>query len=164
MDDKPDSNQQMTDEESDTGHASVGRDHIVITGDVGTGANIGSGTYTADNVAGGDITVNNGPEATADRAEFTRQMLELRRTIVEAHKSGEINERVARKMIDNLNDTAKLASEADPPPKNAILSKLQYIADILDTAVDMLGNGPGRVLVRALPIAALLIKIATRIF
>jgi hypothetical protein len=91
-------------------------------------------------------------------------MVELRRTIIEAHKSGEINERVARKMIDNLNDTAKLATEADPPPKNAILSKLQYIADVLDTAVDMLDNGPGRVLVRALPIAALLIKIATRIF
>jgi len=164
MDNKPDTNEKLPEKDTDQGHASAGRDHIVITGDVGTGANIGSGSYAADYIAGGNMIVNNGQETSPEKAEFARQMVELRRTIIEAHKSGEINEKVARKVIDNLNDTAKLATEEKPPPKSAILRKLQYVADILDTAVDMLGDGPGRVLVRALPIAALLIKIATRIF
>lgn len=164
MDNKPDSNQKPPEKGSEPKHASAGRDHIVITGDVGTGTNIGSGIYSADYIAGGNMTVNNGQMVDPEKAEFARRMVDLRQTIIEAHKSGEINERVARKVIDNLNETAKLATEEKPPPKSAILRKLQYVADILDTAVDMLGDGPGRVLVRALPIAALLIKIATRIF
>ena len=164
MDNKPDSNQKLPEKGSAPNHASAGRDHIVITGDVGTGANIGSGIYSADYIAGGDMSVLNGQNPNPEKVEFAQRMVELRQTIIEAHKSGEINERVARKVIDNLNETAKLATEETPPPKSAILRKLQYVADILDTAVDMLGDGPGRVLVRALPIAALLIKIATRIF
>ena len=164
MDNKPYSNPPLPEDESDHSHVHAGRDHIVIQGDVGAGANVGSGINSIDYVAGGDMVVNNGQELAAKESEFVQHMSELRRYVVEAHKSGEINERVARKVVENLNETAKLATETKPPPKNEILRKLQYVADVLDTAVDMIGNGPGSILIKALPVAALLIKIATRIF
>ena len=142
----------------------VGGDHIVIHGDVGVGASVGRGSVTANYIVGGDATHNNYLED--GKTEFSNLMLQLRDLIVQSYKSGEITERAARKAIGSLADTAELVSKEDSPPKKQILGKLQYVADILDTAVDMFSSSGGvaSVLLKALPVAALLIKIATRIF
>jgi hypothetical protein len=93
-------------------------------------------------------------------------MIKLRDLIIQAYKNGELPEKVARKTLSHLKETAELVTKEEKPPKSRIIQKLQYIADVLDAAVDMISSqgNVASVLIRAAPIAALLIKIATRIF
>lgn len=166
MSDKPDTNPNEKKEEIPHPDGfSVGRDYIVVQGSLDTGSVAGSGSVSAQNIARGNITNNVGKSA-EDKAKFADLMVELRDLIVEAHRSGELPEPVARKAVENLKETAELIKKAEKPPKNQILSKLQYVADILEAAVDMLSasSGPMSILLKAMPIAALLIKLASRIF
>ena len=147
------------------------RDHpsggdTITTGDVGVGASVGRGSVVADNIAGRDIIIHNGKSAEDDKAEFSSGMLRLKELIVKAYRAGELNEKTAKKALANLTETDEMITKEQKPPKAKIVGRLQYIADVLDAAVDFLGTqgGVAKVLLEALPVAALLVKIATRIF
>ncbi|GAB4473545.1 MAG: hypothetical protein Kow00124_12650 [Anaerolineae bacterium] len=167
MDNKPDSNNS-----SDTSSSPppappppVGGDSIVIQGSVGPGANVGSGSVKADQIAGHDV-INIGGAGGEEQQRFADKMVELRELIAEARSAGELDTKLADEALANLDEVAQALTTEPKPDKKRLLSKLAYIGDILDTAADLLeaSGGVTRVLVRAVPIAALLIKIASRIF
>ncbi|MBN1121763.1 MAG: hypothetical protein JXJ17_11845 [Anaerolineae bacterium] len=164
MDNKPDSNLSNPKEKLQNPPGSVGGDQNIVGGDVGVGGNVGSGSVTADYIVGGDLTFNG--KMSGEKTEFAETMIRLRDLIIQAYKNGELPEKVARKTLANLKETAELVTKEEKPPKSKIIQKLQYVADVLDAAVDMISSqgNIASVLVRAAPIAALLIKIATRIF
>lgn len=162
---QPNSNPEPEKEETDS-HTPVhvGGDYIRVTGDVGPGAAIGRGSVTAHNIAGGNITTNGHQEE--ERAEFTRLLIELKDLVIEAHKSGELNDNAAQKVVKSLFEAAEMATKENKPAKSKIMRKLEYVADVLDAAVDFMGasGGAAKILIKAMPVAALLIKVAGRIF
>jgi hypothetical protein len=164
MTDKPDSNLPDSKEKTEYPSGYVGGDQNIIGGDVGMGANVGSGSVNTDYIVGGDLIFNG--KLTDSKSEFAETMVKLRDLIIQAYKNGELPEKVARKTIAQLKETAELVTKEDKPPKSRILQKLQYVADVLDAAVDMISSqgNIATTLVRAAPIAALLIKIAARVF
>jgi hypothetical protein len=139
-------------------------DNIVVHGDVKVGGVVGRGSVRADYIAGRDINLS--PEKKRDAREFADLMVELKSLIVKAHKSGELDEKIARKALKNLSETAQMVTDENKPPKSQILRRLQYIQDILDMAVDLFSaeGGPAQILLKALPVVSMLIKIASRIF
>lgn len=152
------------DGEEDTPPQGNGGDNIVVHGDVKVGGVVGRGSVQAENIAGRDIFV--GAKQKRAAREFAELMVELKSLIVEAHKSGELDEKIARKALKNLSETAQMVSSDDAPPKSQILRRLQYVQDILDMAVDLFSadSGPAQTLLRALPVVSMLIKLASRIF
>ncbi len=167
MSDKPDPNPNDEKEEVEEKGYAVGGDHIVVQGDVGVGASIGRGYVQADYIAGRDLIIATDEVPKADdKKQFADLMIKLRDLIIKAHQAGELSERTAKKALGHLATTAELVAKEEKPPKNQILSRLQYVADVLDAAVDYLSTsgGAARVVLQALPIATLLIKIASRLF
>jgi|GEM_PF-900894 len=167
METKPNPNPKEPTKSTVSPHISIGRDHIVVRGDIGTGSNIGSGSVRARQIAGGDqINVGNGQPSEDDKNTFAAKMAELRDLIIAAKDKGELDGKLAEEALSNLEEAAQLITAAEKPPKSLIIRKLEYIGDILDTASDLLSSGGGvaAVLAKAVPIAALLVKIATRIF
>lgn len=172
MPDKPTPNQSDTesapppaDQPTPTTGPYVGRDHITAH-DVGAGASIGSGSVSAENIAGHDLTISNGAQRREEETRFAEEMGHLRGLIVKAYKAGELSEATARKALANLEETGKLIAQERKPPRIEIVRRLQYIADILDAAADFLSSSGGvaKVVLQALPVAALLIKLASRLF
>ncbi len=179
MNDKPDSNQSKPQEEisshrqgvpaaSDAAQPppSVGGDHISIGGNVGPASNVGRGSVHIDQFAGHDLIIHNGLPREEAEVQFTEEMTRLRSLIVKAFKAGELSERTARKALGHLEETAKLIAQEEKPPKIEIVRRLQYVADVLDAAVDFLGasGGVAKVLLQAIPVAALLIRLAVQLF
>lgn len=168
MPDKPDSNQTTPQEtpapppDAEKHGNGVGGDNIIVQGNVSAGSVVGRGTVRTDNIAGGNVTLN-GQQA-AHAREFADLMGELRTLIIDAHKSGEIDEQIASKALNNLSETAEMLTQEEHPPKGQIMRRLQYVADVLDMAADLFtaGGGPAKVLLKALPVANMLIKIAAR--
>lgn len=136
---------------------------VNITGNL-NGINVIGSNVQANNMAGRDLHMN--PQQRREAGEFADLMVELKALIVEAHKSGELDEKIARKALKNLSETAQMVTEEETPPKSQILRRLQYIQDILDMAVDLFSadSGPAQTLLKALPVINMLIKIASRIF
>jgi hypothetical protein len=168
MPDKPNSNQTAPQETPDTtpdaeeNSTSVGGDNIVVQGNVSAGGVVGRGTVHADYIAGGDINIGGQPAART--RELADLMNELRTLIIDAHKSGELNEQIASKALNNLTETAEMLTQEESPPKGQIMRRLQYVADVLDMAADLFtaGGGPAKILLKALPVANMLIKVAAR--
>ncbi len=167
MDNKPDSNNSSDSSGSPppSPPPSVGGNSIIIQGSVGPGANVGSGSVRSDQIAGHDL-INIGATGGEEQQHFADKMRELRDLITEARSAGELDAKLADEALANLDEVAQALTTEAKPEKKRLLSKLAYIGDILDTAADLLeaSGGATRVLVRAVPIAALLIKIASRIF
>lgn len=142
---------------------SVGGDSVVVYGDVGMGAGLGHANITIKQAAGRDIwNIGSGSDESEDFSRFAEKMKELRDLIISARNAGELNPTLADEALDNLEQVAELVAEAEAPPRRPLLSKLGYVGDILDTAADMVEDST--VITRAIPVAALLVKIATRIF
>lgn len=152
-------------------HPAAG-DSITIGGNVGPGAAVGSGSSVqARTIAGRDVILNGGADADipaepeAARVRFTELLAELRQLIAKAREQGEIDGTVAEDVIQTLEQTAKMAEKADqPPPKSLIQRKLTYVLDLIDQAAEALDGGVVGILVRAVPVAALLVRLAGHIF
>jgi hypothetical protein len=165
MDIKPDPNPDDEKAEIVSGGNFIGGDYISITGNTGPASTTGRGSTTSHYVAGQDMVLNG--KASGEEADFGDLLARLNVLTIEAYKSGELNEQAARKIVTSLKEAAKLASQdGNKAPRSEIMQKLQYVADVLEAAVDFLSSSGGvaKVLLQALPIAALLIKVATRIF
>nr|MBN1228215.1 hypothetical protein [Anaerolineae bacterium] len=151
-------------EETPSIHISAGRD-IYSTGDIGPGSALGNGRVYAQNIAEGDI-VTQGSSDQDPREEFTTNIDALKTLVIQAYRAGELSEKMARKIVANLTESADLAKNNGKPHKAEILRKLMYVADILDAAIDFLSSTKRgvKILIGAAPIATLLVKIATQIF
>lgn len=147
---------------------SVGGDHIVIQGSVGSGANVGSGSVTADQIAGGDITIinNGGGKAANSPQQFVEMLGDLRTMLEQAKEEGELDPLLAGQAIKNLNSAEELITKDQKPPKPEILKRLEAVAQMIDAAVDMLtqDGSVGSILLKALPVAVALIKVASHLF
>ncbi len=174
MDNKPDSNQSKPSKEtshnpdvsSDPPPFGVGGDHITIGGNVGPASAIGRGTVRVDQFAGRDLIIHNGLPREEAEAQFSEEIAKLRSLIVKAFKAGELSERTARKALSHLEETTKLITQDDRPPKIEIVRRLQRIADVLEAAAEFMEEkgGVAKVLLQALPVAALLVRLAMQLF
>lgn len=146
---------------------SVGGDHIIIQGNVGPGASVGSGSVTADYIAQGDITINNGGGAKANSPEqFVELLADLRALLEQAKEKGELDPLLAGQAIKNLDTAVEMVSKEQKPPKPELLKRLEAVAQMIDAAVDMLtqDGSVGSILLKALPVAVMLVKLATHLF
>ncbi len=158
MENKPDPN-------PDAPKREMGGDHIVITGNIGPGAVIGSGSVQADYIAGNDLIINGTVAETPER--FSDLLTDLRSIVAQAKEAGELGEQVAQQIIDNIDEAAEIVkTNPEKPPKSALVKRLESVADMLDAAVDVINvdGGVAKILLKAAPIAALLVKIALRFF
>ena len=158
MENKPDPNPEAPKRE-------MGGDHIVITGNVGPGAVIGSGSVQADYFAGRDLIVNGVKAESPDR--FNDLLSDLRTIVTQAKEAGELGEQVAQQILDNIDEATEIVeTNPEKPPKGPLVKRLESVADMLDAAVDVINvdGGVAKILLKAMPIAALLVKIAIRFF
>lgn len=163
MEDKPELNDSTSDSSNSRSAGRAGRDYNSVIGNVVAGV-VGSGSSDSGYSAGGDMVVNaSAPEKTQ---EFTDMLADLKRLILEAQEAGELNEKTAQKAMTSLTEANAFIHKEGKPPKAQIIRRLQYVADVLDAAVDMISasGGVAEILARALPVAALLIKVAGRVF
>lgn len=163
MSDQPDTNTTDSDQTISRSSYRIGGDNITVNGNV-TGGVVGRGSVYSENIAGDDVNIG---ARTADAPrEFAEMMVELKKIIVEARDAGELNERTAEKALNNLVEAAAIVKKEEKPPKNEVVRRLQYVADVIDAAVDMItdAGGAAGILLKALPVANLLIKTAGRIF
>jgi len=139
---------------------------IDIGGNVGPGAAIGSNASVQANghIAGRDITANSETEGQSPQ-EFIEILGELRKLIEVAQQEGELEKAVAKAALENVDAAADLATQK-PPPKRPILRKLEDLSDLLDGAAETIesAGGAARMITRAVPIAAMLLKLASYLF
>lgn len=118
-----------------------------------------------DYFVGRDLTING--SGAGNHNQFANLLADLSKLIEEARTAGELDEKATKDVLDSITAAADLAKKDDKPPKGKLIAKLQYVADVLDAAVDTFATevgGVAKTLLRALPIVALLIKLASRIF
>lgn len=165
MNTKPDSNLEPEKRETGPPDPPAGGDHIVIYGDVGPGANVGRGSARSDYNAGRDLIINGVVAETPD--QFADLLAELHGLIQEAQQAGELDEPTAQDVLSSLESATDMIRQETKPVKSKLIKKLQYVADVIDAAVDVFdtqAGGVAKFLLRALPFAALLVKLASRIF
>lgn len=132
-------------------------------------ANIGPGYVTAHQIAGGDIVNENAAAEAQVRTpeQFADLVGELRDLIIEAKEGGELDALLADRACEHLEQCAEMVTKEEKPPKPKLVKKLEAVAEMIDSAVDMFTSDEGgvaRTLLKALPIAVLLVRLAIRIF
>lgn len=163
MSNQPNTNSTDPDRDSQRTGIRAGGDHITVHGNVSSSV-VGRGSIVAENIAAGDMTIG-APGAPMPR-EFADLVSELEQIIVEARDAGEMPKPVAEKALSNLSEAVAIIKQEEKPPRNEIMRRLQYVADVLDAVVDMVteAGGAAGILLKALPVINLLIKTAGRIF
>ncbi len=165
MQDQPNSNQTGPQKDA-VAPPTGGGDHIVITGNVGPGVNIGRGSSRSTHIAGHDLIINNGVVA-ADQAQFSDLLADLKELIVQAKEKGELDDTLAKQAVEQLETAAAMVKKDKKPDKPILLKKLEAVAEMIQAAVEVFTAGDGgiaTILVKALPIAFLLVKLAARLF
>lgn len=145
----------------------VGRDYNDVTARDMTGVVIGGGSINnPGTMANGSVRLTPADVHPENAEEFAKAIVGLKELIVEARDTGQLDESLANKALDNLDETADLVKKDGSASQGQIVRRLQYVADVLDTAVDvfMTNGGAAGVIMHALPIVNLLIKFAGRIF
>jgi|YNPNPStandDraft_1061719.scaffolds.fasta_scaffold84627_2 hypothetical protein len=165
MENKPNPNPFAPKKESgDQPPAGANNNVINIGGDVGMLANIGSGNVYTDQVAGRDLVVNG---VLSDSATgFADLLIDLKNLILKAKEAGELGDTLAQQAVATLEEAAELVTKEKKPPKQQLVKKLEFVADLLDAATDLMGasGGISKILMQAAPIAAFLVKLASRLF
>lgn len=145
----------------------VGRDNIHISGRDFTGVVVGGGSINNSRAIAnqGNATLTSSDSEPQNAEEFAEAVASLKELIVKARDAGELDKNLADQALAKLSETANLIKKEDRS-KGQIIRRLQYVADILDTAVDLFitNGGVAGVVTHALPIVNLLIKLAGRIF
>lgn len=139
---------------------------INIGGNVGPGSAVGSNASVQANghIAGRDITANSEAKGQTPE-EFIEILGELRKLIEAAQQEGELEKTVAKVALENVDAAADLATQK-PPPRRPIIRKLEDLSELLDGAAETFqaAGGAARVIGRAVPVAALLLKLASYLF
>ncbi|MCP4362457.1 MAG: hypothetical protein GY796_31000 [Chloroflexi bacterium] len=126
--------------------------HITVQGNL-VGSTIGGGEVNAEQIAGGNIEINN-------RDDFKQQLQLLERLIKQAIDNGELTD--SRDAEDALTDVQEIVAEVeDEQPRTRRMSRnLEGIIEILDKAgqVATSAGKVGTAVLKAAPIAAALAK------
>jgi hypothetical protein len=164
MNDKSNPNLTEPKREVPSEQPSVGGDHIVIHGNVGPGASVGKGAVYADQIAGNDLIVNG--VLAGDQSQFGDLLTALKEMLLQAKETGELNEPAATEAITNLDEAVEMIKQEAKPDRQNLIRRLKAVTDLIDAAVDTFSadGGVAKVLLRALPMAALLVKLAVRFF
>jgi hypothetical protein len=164
MTDQPNPNPDVSKREIPPAPAAGGTSYVVY-GNVGPGANIGSGTVTADQIAGNDIVIN-GMNIDNQGEKFANLLDDLKEMLVKAREAGEIPLEKAQEVIQELESARELVEQDKKPSKETLIQKLQRVMEVIDDVLENFGENksPAAILIRALPFAALLIKLAAQIF
>jgi len=134
---------------------------INIHGNV-IGGVVGGGTVNAENIAGGDITI----EAPQSLDEFKARLAELERLVQEAIAAGEIPDADdAETTIDDLERAEKEANKAEPRASR-ISQRLKAVKDILEdsTGVVTAAGKAATAVVKAAALANVLYQAVQNIF
>ena len=166
MDNKPDTNLSQPKKEIPPAPSTVGGDHIVIQGNVGAGASVGSGRVISEYIAQGDMTIQHAGAKTATPEQFVEMIGDLRVMLEQAKDKGELDPLLAGQAIKNLDAVAEEVSQKDQPHKPDMIKRLEAVAQVIDAAVDMLtqDGSIGSILLKALPVAVMLVRLATHLF
>lgn len=139
---------------------------INIGGNVGPGAAIGSNAtvQAKGHIAGRDITANSETNGQTPE-DFVKILGELRKLIEMAQQEGELEKAAAKIALEGIDAATEMAAQ-EPPPKRPIIRKLEDLSELLDGAADTFkaAGGAARVIGRAVPVAALLLKLASYVF
>lgn len=160
MADKPDSNIN-----SGSREPLPGGDHIHIEQISSAVVNIGRGSVTTGPVAQGDMSLYSpvpAPQAPDDHTEFAARMEELRAAIQRAREEGQLSPEMADEALKNLDEAAEAVANGEGA-REPLLRSLGFVGDILDTASNLLGPATGAIST-AVPVLALLVKVASRLF
>jgi hypothetical protein len=164
MTDQPNPNPDASKRETPPAPASGGTSYVVY-GNVGPGANIGSGTVTADQIAGNDIVIN-GMNIDNQGEKFADLLNDLKEMLLKAKEAGEIPVEKAQEVINEIESARDLIEQEKKPSKETLIQKLQKVMEVIDDVLENFNENksPAAILIRALPFAALLIKLAAQIF
>ncbi len=161
---KPNPNPDAQKREIQPAPAPAGGDSISVQGNVGPGSVVGRGSVTASNIAGGDLISNSGTVGSAE--EFADLIAQLRDMLAQARDKGEMDAQTASQAMQQLQSAQELVKQTPKAPKPEIVKKLEAVTTIIDAAVDTLTNqgSVATILIKALPIAVMLVRLATRLF
>ncbi len=142
----------------------AGGDQYIFNGNVGPLVNIGRGSITAHQMSGHDLIVNGG--VIDNKNQFADLLADLRDMIIKAKDLGELPEKMAHEVVDELETARKLVKEEPKPPRETLIQKLQHVIDIIDNALESLdrSRSPAALLIKAVPFVAMLIRLASQIF
>jgi dihydroorotate dehydrogenase len=164
MTNQPDPNPDASKREIPPAPAAGGTSYVVY-GSVGPGANIGSGSVTADQIAGNDIVIN-GMNIDNQGQKFADLLNDLKDMLLKAREAGEIPVEKAQEVIEQIESARELVEQEKKPSKETLIQKLQRVMEVIDDVLENVSESksPAAILIKALPFAALLIKLAAQIF
>jgi hypothetical protein len=135
--------------------ASAGNTTNKVEGNV-IGGVVGGGTVNAENIAGGDISVNPNPQSKAD---FAHQLEELKTLLEKAIADGEFADTDdGNDAVDDLNKAIRETGKDEPRAKQ-VQKRLESAAELIQS-----GAKAGTAVLKATPIIAGLIKTAGMLF
>ncbi len=138
-------------------------DIIIIDGNVGPGASI-KGSVNANNIAGGNIIISGNTVGTQE--QFASLLKDLQALIDQAKAAGELDDAAAQSANTDLEEAAAAIESEDKPPKRFLMEKLESVSNTLSAAAEALtvGGKVAKILIKAIPFVALLIRLAERLF
>ncbi len=138
-------------------------DIIIIDGNVGPGASI-KGSVNANNIAGGNIIISGNTVGTQE--QFASLLKDLQALIDQAKAAGELDDAAAQSANTDLEEAATAIESEDKPPKRFLMEKLESVSNTLSAAAEALtvSGKVAKILIKAIPFVALLIRLAERLF
>ena len=138
-------------------------DIIIINGNVGPGASI-KGSVNANNIAGGNIIISGNTVGTQE--QFASLLKDLQALIDQAKAAGELDDAAAQSANTDLEEAATAIESEDKPPKRFLMEKLESVSNTLSAAAEALtvSGKVAKILIKAIPFVALLIRLAERLF
>ncbi len=138
-------------------------DIIIIDGNVGPGASI-KGSVNANNIAGGNIIISGNTVGTQE--QFASLLKDLQTLIDQAKAAGELDDAAAQSANTDLEEAATAIESEDKPPKRFLMEKLESVSNTLSAAAEALtvSGKVAKILIKAIPFVALLIRLAERLF
>jgi hypothetical protein len=139
-------------------------DSIIIYGNVGVGASVGRGFVNAEQIAGNDLIVNG--TMIDNQGQFSDLLDQLKEMMTKAKELGELPEQIAHDVIQEIDSAQDLIKDEKKPPKETLIQKLQHIVDMIDNVLESANESrsPVAILIKALPFAAVLLRIASQLF
>lgn len=125
-----------------------------------TGSAIGEGSVQAQNIAGGNITINyNEPQ---NRDEFAKQLAQLEALLKEAIANGEIKDNTA---VEDVQDAIEEVKKPAPSSRR-LKNRLEDVQEVVEGAGGVIdaARKAGSAIIKAMPIVAGLIKVAQNLF
>lgn len=139
--------------------AAGGGTTIYVQGNM-IGSAFDGSTVNAQNIAGGNITINyNEPQ---NRDEFAKQLAQLEALLKEAIANGEIKDDSA---VEDVQDAIEEVKKPEPSSRR-LKNRLEDVQEVVEGAGGVIdaARKAGSAVIKAMPIVAGLIKVAQNLF